>query len=287
MGRITISGAVVMIAAAFFAVSAGATEKNTKTSGMIYHVPINYSDSLLKDDAKVTGAYLYYGVGAEKSYELGIDFTDITYIPNTDYSQRDLTLAYTSYKPKKNLRYGAHFISSSTDTNDGFTLFVGGTKFPDPDRSLQINAYYSSYDNSTPGIKVIQLSPAYGRTYKRENGNSVLSLTSLHYIKLNENVGIEGDDFISIEQSVTYQQENYSVTFRGWTGEQMFAAANGGFTIYNKPELNEAGYGIAINFKASEEYNVTLGADVERFKDTGLDNKATGRKYSIMLGRGF
>lgn len=286
MGRITISG-VVMIAAALFAVSVGAAEKNTKTSGMIYHVPINYSDSLLKDDAHVTGAYLYYGVGAEKSYEVGIDVTDISYIPNIDYRQRDLTFAYTSYKPKKNMRYGAHFINSSTDTNDGYTLFVGGVKYPDPDRSLQLNVYYSAYDSMTPDISVIQLSPAYGRTYHRDNGNSVLSLTSLHYIKVSDDVGIEGDDFISIEQSITYKQENYSVTFRGWTGERMFAVANGGFTVFNKPELNEAGYGIAVNFNVSDEYNMTLGADVEKFKDEGLDNGATGRKYSIMLGRSF
>lgn len=287
MYRFTIKKAVILMAMLLFASAAGATEKNTKVSGLIYHVPISYHDSLLKDDASVNGVYLYYGVGDSRSYEVAFDETEITYIPDTGYTQHDVTLAYTTYSLKKKNRYGAHFISSTTDTNDGFTVFAGGSKYRSPETSLNLDVYYSSYDNMTPDISVIQISPAIGRTISNKDGNAIYSLTSVHYIKLSEDIALAGDSFLSVEQSVTFKQEKFSATFHGWLGEQMFAVSGSGFTVYNKPELNEAGYGASFNFILNEETNLTLGADEERFKDTGTRHSAKGRKYTIMLGHTF
>ncbi len=281
------SNIAMVIALVFFAMPAAAldTTTTTTTSGMIYLVPISYDNSIYKDSAETSGFYFYRGIGDNRSYEFGMDITNIDYWSGYDYDQRDYTFVLTNYTKEKKTRFGGHFVTASINEYNVITLFGGTGDYSRTDRYSQFDLYVSSYNNFEPSLMAFQISYKAGRTLKSKR--NIYALTQLNLINLTKKADLHEQNYFSAEQSFTFYRDKLTTTVSGWVGKQAFSVGNDGFVVSNKAELLRGGFGVKFNYALSELYSLTLGANRTRFDDTSSDNTATSTSYTLMLGHTF
>ena len=236
----------------------------------------------------MNGAYVYYGYGPERAYELGADFTDINYASGLAYKQQDYTFVYNAYGAARSARYGLHHITSSTGAYDGTVFFAGAGGNREQGRTWQANVYMSQYGNLDPGLTAYQVSLGAGRAKAKSPTSGSFMLTQVHAIKLSGDMpGLDAREFFSVEVSATRYNEKTSVTAFAWGGEQAFGVQNNGFAVFNKPELQKGAYGLTVGLNLGNQSSLKLGWSRELFRETGTGEKSSAAKLSLTLGRTF
>jgi hypothetical protein len=253
---------------------------------MLYTVPIDYNSDTY-EDSTVNGLYVYHGYGLDRSYELGADFTSISYTSGLDYKQQDYTFVYNSYEPQRRMRYGVHYITSDIDTYDGNVFFVGAGGDRDNGGAWNADLYVSQYSNMAPSLTAYQLDVGTSRTKPKTDTAGTFVITQVHVIRLGADMGLDDENFFSLEAAVTQYTDKHSITVFGWAGEQVFGVQTNGFAVFNKPEVQKGALGLTVGVNVAKDSRLTLGYARNLFQERYTGESSSSTRYTLMLGRTF
>ncbi len=262
----------------------------TRLEGLFYTVPLNYGNSLIKDDGIVMGAYGFYGYGLNHSFEGGLDYTKINYRSGSDLEQLDFTLLYSNYSIYSYIfRAGSHYIASDDSYSDKAISLFGGVSYYIPKQlDVGLDGYVSIYQNYEPNLSDYQYVPKIGFSFKKSRNFSVYFQTKGHFIHLSEEVGLHDSNFFSIEENVTITFKKWVLGGFVWFGEQVFAVRDNGFSVYNLPEKHTGGYGIYQKYLFFKKCSATFGFYREYFTDFGIpENNVEATKFVLSFGYTF
>lgn len=260
-------------------------QTETRLAIMPYVGTINYSDTLVKQDSTVVGAYTYFGYGTDHALEADFGLTRINYDSPTmsRIEQTSLALVYSNYSiPNYKLRIGAHTIQSDDETTEGTVLF-GGVHTYQPDQySVGVDAYYSMYKEHVPDLDAFQATGTLG-FYLNEPSEKKrwYSETKGHFIQLSEDIGYDDKTFTSVEQSLYLICEDWTFRIFGWVGKQVFGVQNNGFVVYNLAERHQGALGGSIRWSFVENTAIKLEIAQTRFQE--LNNPETARGTTIFF----
>ncbi len=251
--------------------------QNVRFDALFYGGPLVYQSSELKKDGFSTGLYSYLGIGKYHSFEGEADYIRINYKDGTNLKQNDFTISYSNYAISKvKLQLGGHYISTTDPTTDnGWILFGSASLYKIYVWNFGVSGYFSNYENAAPALNVYQISPVIGIGSVKLNSTTYISMeTRYSMIFLSHVVSESKRQYYSLEQTILFTGEKWSLRGVGWIGEQMYAIRNGGFTVYNLPERQKGGFGTSLRIVSSPKSAITFGMNYQTFQDIGTTNSA-------------
>lgn len=283
VGRLVRAGALVTLAVA---ASTAAASAQSRTDVLIHATALGYVDSQAKDAGWVAGFYATHGWAWRHLVEVGATRTAIDYLDGVALRQTDAAAAYSWFGARGSARAGVHVVSSTDPLTDGgIVLFGGASRYRVGAWSAGAEGAFSSYPEYGVGVQVVQFAPSAGFSASDPLGERVLgAVLRGYYIRVSDDVGLEGRDFLSGEASVSWTVAPLTLSGYAWAGEQAFAVRGGGFTVYNIAELHTGGFGVGVRWVASQRAAVSVGYAMERFQDVGLANQAWTRVVSASVG---
>lgn len=264
----------------------GTMAAQSRTDVLLHATALSYQDSQVRDRGWVAGFYGTYGSGWKHLVEVGATRTGVDYLDGWQLRQTDVAAAYGYYGASGAVRGGAHLVSGNDPLSDGgVVLFGGASRYRPGVWSAGAEGSLSSYGSYNGGLTVVQLTPSAGFTRTLGEGrHTVGAVLRGYWIRVSEDVGLTGRDFVSGEASLSYASGRFSMSGFAWTGEQAFAVRSGGFTVFNVAELHTGGFGGGLRWVLSDRSAVSAGYYMERFQDLGLTSKAWARILSASLG---
>lgn len=263
-------------------------QSQTRFDGIIYSTPLCYDHSEYKENGLVNGVYGFFGHGLKHSFEAALDYTTINFATDFTVKQWDATLAYTYYHGlNQTYRAGVHYINTNSDwTNHAVTFLAGLNRYSYAKWNAGLSVYATRYSNYDPDFTALQITPAVGFYFGK---GRLYSETSASWIHLTEEVGINLDtqNFLSVEQELSYFWKKFTFNAWGWGGRQAFAVHNDGFVVFNVAEKHLGGWRVSSTYQLTPKMNFTLGFQAAYFSDIPINNKVTAKKWQFTLGRTF
>ncbi|HET56480.1 MAG TPA: hypothetical protein ENN33_14875 [Ignavibacteria bacterium] len=253
---------------------------------MPYHLPINYKDSGVRENSSLTGIYGAFQSDLNNKFELALDYSDLNYISNFKIKQYDFTFAYTNESiPGWRFRAGGHYIISDDDlTDQAYVLFAGVSKYRFRSWDVNIDTYYSNYNNYTPSFNAVQLSPGFGLTFPFDRTQGIYINSSANYIMLNKRIISDKRNYFSLQETLTYYKNRFSISAYVLFGEQKFAVRQKGFLVFNVADLMKNGYGASITYSFSRNFFLKGGVEFDKFDEEAYGTSATSTKFIILAG---
>lgn len=252
---------------------------------------LRYGDGSVKDSGYMAGVYMS-SESDGKVVELQYSYVDISYKDSSEnLRQNDFTLALSAKTEDGNsFRVGGHYIDSDDIYTDGGLALFGGAHFASTAQLYYgADLYYTNYKNFDPALDVWQATPYLGKFfYGGDLGNFYLK-ASYTYIWLQSSRIVQsvgqtggngrgtvsivktdeyGDSYNSASISATHYYKRFTTTASFWLGKQAFAVRDGGFSVYNLPELHKGGAKLQTYYSYSKETTLGVSFGYERFTDT-------------------
>lgn len=258
----------------------------SRTDVLLHATGLTYQDSQVKDRGWVAGFYGTYGTGWKHLVEVGATRTGIDYLDGWQLRQTDVAAAYSGYGATMAGRVGAHVVSTNDPlTSGGLVLVAGVSRYRPRAWSVGAEGAYSRYGDYGGGLQVAQVAPSVGFTRSDPlAGRTVSGTLRGYWIRLSEDVGLGGSEFLSGEAALAWTQDRVTVSGYAWAGEQAFAVRAGGFTVFNLAELHTGGFGGGLRVVLSPHAALSAGYSMERFQDLDLSGYAWARTLSASVG---
>ena len=275
--------AVVGLSASLTPVAASAQSQ----ANILFHASgLSYTDSQVKENGNITGFYGSFGTGWKHLVEVGATRTRINHLDGWQLQQNDLSAAYTLFGARASVRFGSHLVLSNDSLSDrGLVLFGGANVYRVGKWTTGADVAWSSYPDYGDGLKVAQVAPTIGFTSANASGTRFVGMTLRGYmIHLSEETGLEDQDFMSAEATVSFTSGPLAVSAYAWGGEQAFGVRNSGFLAFNLSELHTGGYGGGVRWVLSPRSAASAGVYIERFQDPESLADAKVRTFAISLG---
>ena len=279
---------ILLIVSAFVAVACPAGEK-TRLDAAVYGGAVDYKHSDIKDDAHVSGIYLYLGHGLNHLLEMEVDRLTIDYSNADVVRQWDLTTVYSHFGlwPWR-LRLGAHAISGDDDVTDGaWTAFLGAHYQHEQTWGAGIDGYLTTYDQYPPSFLAQQVTVHAGMTLWRGWDHRVQGEVRGHWIHLDNDVGLGQKTFLSVEEHLTLLAGAWSLSGFMWQGEQAFAVRGDGFVVYSVAEEHTGVFGIALSRSLGRRDTLELRVSRETFRHLGLSSTVHADSISLLFRHTF
>ncbi len=256
---------------------------------MPYHLPINYKDSGVRENSSLTGVYGAFQSDLNNKFELALDYSDLNYISNFKIKQYDITFAYTNESiPEWKFRAGGHYIiSDDALTDQSFVLFAGVGKYCFRSWDTGIDVYYSNYSDYLPAFNAIQLSPSFGLTFPFDRTQGIYFNSSANYIMLSKKILSDKKNYFSLQETLTYYNNMFSISAYALFGEQKFAVRQKGFLVYNVADLMKNGYGVLVTYSFTQNFFLKGGVEYDKFDEEAYGTSATSTKFIILAGFNF
>jgi len=271
---------ILFLAASFYAQS---------VTIMPYHMPINYSNSGVRENSSLTGIYSSWQIDFNNSIELAVDYSNLNYIYNFQLDQYDFTFVYTNESiPEWKFRVGSHYIASDDGLTDkSFVIFGGIERYHFKSWDASINAYYSNYSDYEPSLNVIQLSPSFGLTIMINRTHGLYLESQADYILLSDTVQTNKKTYLSFRETLTYFNNDLSVSVYGLLGKQKFGIRQDGFLVYNVADLMKTGFGGSVTYFTSPRFFLKGGIEYDKFYEEAYGTSATSTKFLVSVGFNF
>ncbi len=260
-----------------------------ETSGvdvLLYYAPIDYGSQSFRKDGMVTGIYGAFRSASGYVWEVEGDKTRLRYQAGNDLDQTDITLAMTRHwQNSRSYRFGVHAISSDdNDTDEGFTLFAGLSRYKIYSSFLAGNLYYTRYPNSD--LQVWQASSKAGKYWTNPIfQGSFLFQAQLNLIALDEKQA-DTNSYLSAEGGISWFYNSVSLSLSAWGGSQRFPVRNDGFIVYNLSDKFNRGFKFQGSYALTKNSSIKLGVSNDKItENTGVDTTIT--VYSLSLGYTF
>lgn len=256
---------------------------------MPYHLPIIYKDSGVRENSSLTGVYGSFEPDLNHKFELAFDYSDLNYISNFKIKQYDFTFAYTNESsPEEKFRFGGHYIiSDDALTDQAYVLFAGVSKYRFQSWDASLDVYYTNYNNYSPSFNAIQLSPSFGLTFPFSRTQGIYIYSSADYIMLNKSILSIKRNYFSLQETLTYYNNRFSISAYALFGEQKFAVRQKGFLVYNVSDLMKNGYGISVTYSFTQNFFLKGGIEYDKFDEEAYGTSATSTKLIILAGFNF
>ncbi|RJP59448.1 MAG: hypothetical protein C4543_06615 [Ignavibacteriales bacterium] len=256
---------------------------------MPYHLPIIYKDSGVRENSSLTGVYGAFQSDLNNKFELAFDYSDLNYISNFKIKQYDFTFAYTNESiPEWKFRAGGHYIiSDDALTDQAYILFAGVGKYRFRSWDTSIDVYYSNYSDYLPSFGAIQFSPGFGLTFPFDKTQGIYIYSSADYIMLNKSILSTKRNYFSLQETLTYYNNRFSISAYALFGEQKFAVRQKGFLVYNVSDLMKNGYGISVTYSFTQNFFLKGGIEYDKFDEEAYGTSATSTKLIILAGFNF
>lgn len=256
---------------------------------MPYHLPISYKNSGARENSSLTGVYGQLEADLNNTFELAIDYSDLNYVFDFNIKQYDFSFVYTNTSvPEWKFRTGAHYIiSDDVLTDKGYVLFAGVNKYRFRSWDAGINVYYSNYSDYTPSISAVQLSPSFGLTFMFDRTKGLYINSEANYILLSDSVFSSEKKYFSLRETLTYFNENFSISAYAQFGKQKFAVRQNGFLVYNVADLMKSGFGASVTYSFTPKFFLKAGFEYDKFDEETYGTRATSTKYIFLAGFTF
>ena len=260
----------------------------TQLDLMPYTGRIDYSGTATKQNSTVAGVYAYYSKGGEHTLEGDLSWTRIKYdsagLSRVD--QTDLTACYTNTQILDwKGRIGLHHIRSDDDPTEGTVLFGGLHHYEPLSFSRGVDLYLSRYPDYTPALNVVQFTATWGK-YLSQLQDSYLQVQG-HYIRLDEEIGFDQKNFLSLGASLSYPWKSWTLQGFGWTGRQVFGVQKDGFVVYNLAEKHQGALGGSLQYAVNPTSRIKLEIAEEWFKELGYANSSKALKCILFWQHTF
>jgi hypothetical protein len=278
---------MIVLASLFGLVATPVWGQDQTRFDLLFHgTGLQYEGSVLKDNGLVGGLYTYLAFGAGHALEGGATRTRINYVDGFTLEQNDVTVAYNYLSNGVTFRVGAHFIDTNDALTDGGGIVFGNLGLRDPYVwNADVGVAVSRYPNFGEGLSVLQLSPGVGLSWRDTTGYRYLyAHVRGHYIGLSDEVGLGKQHFVSMQASVDYYYKRFTANAFVWSGEQVFAVRQGGFTAYNLSEKHTGGYGGSLKYAFGSSVAATVGLSNEQFRDIGFVDDVSLTTLYLSLG---
>ncbi|MFT4553746.1 MAG: hypothetical protein ACI9S8_002387 [Chlamydiales bacterium] len=250
---------------------------------------LKYHNNTTKDTATVFGVYEYIGYGLEHLVELSQDYTKIDQMNTDNYKQLDFTAVYSNFSiPSWKMRVGGHYIDNNdVNSNHTWTGILGAHYIGSYDFDAGLDGFVSKYMARTPTLWVYQFSPHLGIPFWKEATSSWRNDISGNWIYHSENTGLADRHFYSVEETVHYYWDSWTLGANAWLGKQSFAVRKGGFAVFNLAEEYTGGFGAEIKYALDLKTALTFKINREEFKEISTDTKTKVENFMFMLGHSF
>ena len=256
---------------------------------MLYHLPINYKNSGVRENSSLTGAYGSFQADLNNRFELALDYSNLNYIFDFTIEQYDFTFVYNNESiPEWNFRIGGHYIISDDGlTDQSYVLYGGIGKYRFRSWDAMLNVYYSNYSDYSPTFSAIQLSPNFGLTFMFDRVQGLYLNSKVNYIMLSEPVISEEDKFLSVRETLTYFNSSFSLSVYALFGEQKFAVRQNGFLVYNVADLMKNGFGGYVTYSFTPKFSLKGGIEYDKFDEEAYGTSAESTKFVFLVGFNF
>lgn len=256
---------------------------------MPYYMPINYSNSGVRENSSLTGIYTAWQMDLNHTVEFAVDYSNLQYFYDFQIDQYDFTFVYTNESiPEWRFRIGAHHISSDDELTDkSFVVFGGISTYRFRSWDASVNAYYSSYSDYEPSLYTIQLSPSFGLTYSFNRLHGLHLKSEANFILLSDSIQNSKKNFFSVKETLTYYNDRLSISAYALFGKQMFSVRQDGFLVYNVADIMKTGFGASITYSFSPSFFLKAGFEHDSFNENAYGTSATSNKFLILAGFNF
>lgn len=256
---------------------------------MPYYLPINYKDSGVRKNSFLTGIYGAFEIDLNSSLEMAFDYSNFDYVFDAfpfKIKQYDLTVAYTNKSiPEWLFRLGGHYIiSDDVLTDQAYVLFAGVSKYRFQSWDASLDVYYSNYGDYSSKFNAIQLSPTFGLTFPFDRTQGVYFNTQVYFIRLSEKIILDKKNYFSVKETITYYNNNVSVSAYALFGEQRFAVRQNGFLVYNVADLMKTGFGGSVTYSFTPNFFLKGGVEYDKFDEEAYGTSASSTKFIILAG---
>ena len=101
---------------------------------------------------------------------------------------------------------------------------------------------------------------------------------------MSDEIGLGKQNFVSLQASVDYYYKSLTANAFVWSGEQVFAVRQGGFTVYNLSEKHTGGYGGSLKYAFGQSVAATVALFNEQFRDIGFVDDVSLTTLHLSLG---
>ncbi len=268
----------------FFSSAVGILWANNLTV-VPYLATANYKDSF-KSDALLGGIYAKLKV-KKRSYEFAYENTTINFKNNTSAIKKsDFTFLYSQplnnhYKAK----LGIHLtLSNNTSGDDVQAYFTGVEYFQANSFALGIDAYYSFYSQSDLGKEVLQLKPYYSFEFSEYNSLMGKFFVKFNYYYINfmqKTKNSLNRSYISYGLEINHHKNNFLTTLKAWSGKQVYAIRDNGFTLYNLYEKHKGGWSLSSRYTLSRDFSLRASYINEVYSNIGTSSLSYTDTYLL------
>ena len=246
-------------------------------------------EGVTKDKSSITGLHTKFFT-SDYSIELSYENTDFEYINQDDdnstadsnsttdkLKQTDLAISYSQLISKNyKINAGAHYITGdNNESHDAKVYFLGLKYFKKNRFDIGADLAYSTYDNNATADDVRQIRVYAGMTfgnYKSKMGKFITKVgATMIYPQYTDSNSTLKSRYSSYDLTVTQLKGAFINKLSWWSGKQMYAVKDRGFTVYNLNELHETGLTISSRYTIDKDMGLMLSYTKEQFIDLDVN----------------
>ncbi len=251
-----------------------------------YVALMDYKDTY-KSDALLGGVYAKYSTPT-KDYEFAYENTTINSKSTTlqDIKKSDYSFLYShTLNNNYKVRGGIHLVISNNTTGDDVQSYFGGIEyFQKQHFSLGFDAYYSLYAQSELGKEVLQLKPYYGfkfGEYGSTMGAFSAKLSYYHIYFMQKSKATLNRSYLSYEVEINHHKGDFYTKLKAWTGKQVYAIRDNGFTLYNLYEKHKGGWSLSSKYALNDRLGLRASYINEVYSNIGTSSLSYTNTYLL------
>ncbi len=246
----------------------------------------NYKDKY-KDDALLGGVYAKLSMHS-RAYEFAYENTSINSVNSQIKSikKSDYTFLYSySFNNNYKVKGGIHLVISNNTTDDDVQSYFTSFEYFQKNRfSLGLDAYYSFYSQSELGREVLQLKPYYGfkfGDYSSTMGTFFTKFSYYHIYFMEKIKATLSRSYLSYEVEINHHKNNFYTKFKAWTGKQVYAVRDNGFTVYNLYEKHKGGWSLSSKYAFNDKLGLRASYINEVYSNIGTTSLSYTDTYLL------
>ncbi len=255
---------------------------------VVPYIALSQYKDKYKDDALLGGIYAKL-TAQKRSYEFAYENTTINSKNNrflNDIKKSDYTFLYSHFLNNNyKIKGGMHLVLSNNITGDDVQSYFTGIEYFQKKRfSLGFDLYYSFYAQSTLGKEVLQFKPYYGFSfgdYRSAMGTFFTKLSYYHIYFMQKNKATLSRSYLSYEIEVNHHKNNFFTKFKAWTGKQVYAVRDNGFTLYNLYEKHKGGWSLSSKYAFNDHLGIRASYINEVYSNIGTSSLSYTDTYLL------
>ncbi|MBU1657935.1 hypothetical protein KKG72_02655 [bacterium] len=249
-----------------------------------------YQDS--EKDSALHGGFYSKLSDSKNSVELSYERLNLNYsTPKKMLLQDDVTFNYSHILSKNyTLNGGFHYIhTNERQSNKVQSYFLGLKYFNKNNFDIGADVCYSLYNSYSLAESILQLKPYFGFHFGENSSIMGHFYTKISYYLMhpkNTTTSLE-HNYNSYEIDIQHSLGNFTNNLQAWSGKQLYAVKDSGFTLYNLNEEHNGGYSFSSKYRLSKKLGIKAAYVYEDFSEFGTNGSSTMSRYILSCEYNF